>query len=386
MLNRLVAKHVTENLQWFLDRHLKDYYGRRRESLLELSKQRDLKEAMYPAIDYILKACIGPEAQYPPSDMSLWHEYYSNLGVGQSRVFQQLLLIYLQLDLDSYLLVRERESTTGRQTRAKDRAELNYLQTTSDCLKALPKSFDFTKAVIRLSTGLWALDNDRPELWLPCLSDPSIDFTNYFETPKDLVQLIVGTLHCQNNPRMALYMGTIHRHESWGDNYDPLHAYLLIQSGQIDKALKYERMFQDQQNYREILSSFFELCLRLDVSKEVNYLTLSVDEEEAWNEHLDAQYSTTPTGGHSMGTNTNHSGQQQLLLSNQSLRANMANGHVRISLPKTPNSSMNQSGGGGSSKHPTPRNRSVHALRKMPSFNDSPARNTRSARKRKGDK
>lgn len=373
MLDKLVAKHVTENLQWFFDKYLKDHYDRRRETLIESTKHHEIEQELIPAIDYVLKICVGPQARYPPDNFNLWHEYYHKLSSGYSCVFQQMLLIYLKLDLANYLAIRERESTTGRQTRTKDKAELSFLQTTFDRLIAIPRSLDFKASIVKFSTGLWALDNEQMNLTLSCLSDPSIDFTNYFESPKQLVQLIVGTLHCSDNSRMALYMSRVHRCEGWDEEYDQLHAYLLIRSGQLVEALKYERMFIDQDNYQEILQHFFELCSRLEVTKALNCLNLSIEEEEVWNHHLSEQ-SRSVTPSVSGGAHQTRQVPISTPVQNHSFRT-----------PNTSGQQQQNSIHGSTPKH-TPRNRNVQALRKVPSFNDSPARNTRSARKKKSDK
>ena len=269
-------------------------------------------------------------------------------------MFQQLLIIYLKLDIENYLSVRERESTSGKQTRSKDRAELAILEGALNKLAKLSYSFDFSNSVVKLSTGLWAMDNDQLSLMVSCLSDPAINLSHYFETSKNLVRIIVGTLYHCGNSRMALYMSRIHRYENWEEDYDQIYASLLIGSGQLVEALKYERMFVDQENYHEILQRFFELCSKLDATKLLTCLNLSIEEEEVLNQHLVIESSRPATPASA---------------------ANHQTRRVTISASATPIRSK-QTG------H-APRNRHVQSLRKMPSFSDSPAKNTRSARKRK---
>lgn len=339
MLNRVAIQIVNQNLDWFLKKVLSDNYDRRRQLMSEANKEVQ----PIPAIDYVLKTCISQEAKYPPESHTQWHEYFLKLESGYSHVFQQLLLIYLKLDISSYLALRERESTTGRQTRAKDKTELAILEASLNKLLTIPQAFDFTSSVVKLSTGLWALDNEQTNLMISCLSDPAINLSSYFESSRELVKIIVGSLYISCNPRMALYISKIHRYENWDEDYDSLYAFLLISSGQLIEALKYERMFVDHENYNEILQKFFELCSKCDVTKSLNCLNLSVDEEEILNQHLLVESRpVTPSNIHQAR-------------------------HVTSS---------------AKSKH-TPRNRSTQVVQRIPSFNDSPARNTRSARKKK---
>lgn len=349
MLYRVATKLVSNNLDWFFKKFLIDHYSRRRQTLVESNKEVQ----PVPAIDYVLKTCISDEANYPPESIVQWHEYLVKLGSGYSHVFQQLLLLYLQLDISNYLTLRERESTTGRQTRAKDRAELNTLETTLAQLDSISHAFSFTSSTVKLSTGLWALDNDQVNLMVSCLSDPSVNLANYFETPKDLIKNIVGTLYVCCDPRMALYMSKIHRYENEDEDYNSLYAYLLLSSGQLVEALKYERIFVDQENYHEILQRFFELCSKCDVNKAFNRLNLSEHEEEVLNQHF-------------------------MIESRPVTPANVQTKHVSISASAT-------TMGTASVSKPklTPRNRSTQVIQRMPSFNDSPAKNTRSARKKK---
>lgn len=402
MLNKFIDKHITENLQWFFDKHLKDHYSRRREHLEAAGKKHELQYHLMPVIDYILKTCISPDSHYPPDSIEHWKELYTKLGVGYSNVFQHLLMIYLKLDLSSYLSVRERESTTGRQTRTKDKSELTFLQTTLDELMNVSLNFDFKVSTVKLSTGLWAIDNEQFNLMLTCLSNPSVNLINYFESSRDVVQQIVGTLHVSDKNRIALYMCRIHRPENWDEDYDNLYAYLLIHSGRLVEALKYERLFNDHENYIEILQQFIELCSKLNVTKALNRLYLDAQEEAVWNRHLD-QDSRPVTPADNMSQTKyqsqqqpkqNHDHhpqqhQQQKVTLNTSVHLNISNhshNHSTSSSTntfKTPQKPALKNDYRNSSRQPTPRNRAVQMLRRVPSFSDSPARNTRSARKKK---
>lgn len=360
MLDRVTFGTVDDTIDWFLKKVSKETYDKRRQLLSESSNEIH----PIPAIDYILQSCIKPDINYPPQCMQEWHQYFTKLGSGYSHVFQQTLLVYLKLDIRNYLAFRERESTTGRQTRSKDKAELQALAEALNRLERIPVAFDFTNSVIKLSTGLWALDNEQPGLMISCLSDPAVSLSNYFnaESSKELMRLIIGSLYLDGNPRMALFMSKIHRHDNWDEVYDPLYAFLLINSGQLIEALKYERTFMDQDNYSEILQSFFELCSKCDVTKSLNCLNLSVEEEEFLNQHLIIESRpVTPSHAHPL---------------NQSIKTPIVSSSATKNAHRTPMTSTTKP------KHyQTPRNRSM--VQRMPSFNDSPAKNTRSARKKK---
>lgn len=350
MLQKLMTKFVGEDLDWFFKRVLSEQYEKRRQSLREGSQDIELM----PSIDYIMKTCIDEGSTYPPESAAHWHECFLNLGSGRSHVFQQLLIIYLKSDIANYLAMRERESTMGKSTRAKDKNELAVMGETLKRLNELPQTFDFTSSVVNLSAGLWAMDNDQVGLVVSHLSDPAINLTNYFESSRELVRIIVGTLHQSGHSRMALFMSRIHRYDNCDEDYDQLYAFLLLSSGQLVDALKYERLFMDQGNYTEILQQFFELCSKLGVTKALNCLNLTVEEEEILNQHmvLESSRPVTPAS----------------CISQQTRR-------VTISESATPTTHKQV-------QH-TPRNRSVQQLRKMPSFSDSPARNTRLARRKK---
>lgn len=359
LFQTFVIKIVGNELDWFFKRFLADHYERRRHFLQEDRQDLDL----IPAIDHILKTCIDTSSTYPPESVSYWHECFLKLGSGHSHVFQQLFVIYLKSDVSSYLTMRERESTIGKSTRAKDRSELAVLEATLKRLNELPKMFDFTNSVSKLSTGLWALDNDQVGLVVNCLSDPAINLPDYFESTRELVQLIVGTLNKCGNARMALFMRRIHQYDHCDqDDYDQLYAFLLLASGQLVEALKYERLFAAHENYTEILQQFFELCSKLEITKALNYLNLSIEEEEILNQHMIIESSRPATPASCMNQTTR--------------RVTISEAAGNTTGSSTP--ARHKSSGGH-----TPRNRSVQQLRKMPSFSDSPAKNTRLARKKK---
>lgn len=332
MLNKLLVKVVGEPLEWFLKTFLKDHYNKRRQTLSDSNKKSIL------AIDYILKTCIDVEAHYPPESVAQWNDYFANLESGNSKVFKQILLIYLQLDIRGYLIQKESAS----RTRTKDKTELASLEQALISLQSIPCAFDFSSSVVNLGTGLWSVDNENPDLIVSSLSHPTINLANYFESPKTVTNIIVNSLVDSHRPRLALFLSKIHRSENWDDHYDAIYAFLLVSSGQLTEALKYERMFSESKNYQDILQNFFQLCSEWNSIKSMNCLNLSAEEEDVLNQHL-----------------------------------------ISLSRPETPSGKQSV----GKNSRPKPRHRSVQKIQKIPfSLNDSPARNTRSANKKKTSK
>lgn len=321
----LTSQIVPEYFDWFLKSVLKDHYDKRRQALIEAN------EETIPAIDYIFKTYIGKEKTYPPESSAQFNKYLLRLDSERSKVFKQLILIYLKLDTSRHLLQKENLN----KSRTKDKAELVAFENALSRLQSFPHAFDIPNSILHLSTGLWAVDNEDTNLTISSLSNPSIDLSNYFEKPQEVTSIIVDSLIIGHQPRIALFMSKIYRYESWYEKYDAIYAFLLVSSGLLIEALKYERLFSDREDYHEILQRFFKLCSEWNVTKSLNCFNLSHEEEDVLNQHL-----------------------------------------ISESRPVTPS-------GTKSSSRPKPRNRRIQVVQRTPSFNDSPARNTRSARKRK---
>lgn len=328
MLDKMLLKVVSEPLDWFFGTILKDHYDKRRETLSDSNKKAIL------AIDYILKSCIDEDAQYPPDSAAHWNNYSASLESGSSKVFKQILVIYLQLDIREYMAQKE----NSVRARTKDKVELASLESAIKNLQSLQYAFNFPNSIVHLGTGLWAVDNEQTDLIVSSLSNPSINLANYFESPKNVTSIIVESLVLSHRPRLALFLSKIHRPENLDDHYDAIYAFLLVSSGQLTEALRYERLFSENKNYQEILQSFFQLCSEWNQIKLLNCLNLSAEEEEVLNQHL-----------------------------------------ISLSRPVTPSGKQSE----GRTSRPKPRIRSIQKIQKIPSFNDSPARNTRSANKRK---
>lgn len=329
ILDSVVQENINESLDPFFKKVSREHYDKRRETL------REVNDGASTAIDSILKTCLHREALYPPESASLWVDYYSKLG--SEKVYKQILLVYLKLDIGNYLNLK-RGLNKGR---SKDKTELASLEEVSAVLSVIPHSFDFPSSVIQLTTGLWAVDNEQTNLMVSTLSNPSINLADYFKIPKDLSDIIVESLFISRQPRLALMMSKIHRYENWDENYNEIYAFLLIKSGQLGEALKYERMFSERSNYNEILLHFFGQCSEQNLSQTINCLNLTVKEEEALNQHfISESRPITPSG-------------TQIK-------------HISSSTTKS-----------------KPRNRGIQVVRSNSSVNDSPARNTRSARKKK---
>lgn len=341
MLDKVVRGTITNSLDWFFETVLKDHYDKRRQLLTEPNK------IIIPVIDYVLQTYASfSDAVYPPNSASEWIETYKGLNSKKDGdCFQKLLLIYLKLDISSYISPRK-EGSTVRASKDKTHLTLAKVQSLDEVLtklQSLPHAFDFPNSVIHLSTGLWAIDNEETSLAVSSLSNPSVKLTNYFENAKEVGDIIINSLIISHQPRIALFMSKIHRHENWDENFDPVYAFLMINADQLSEALRYERIFSERDNYPETLQRFFKLCSDWNVTKSLNLLNLSNEEEDMLNQHIAS---------------------------------------VESSRPVTPASGKQNHSSSVSSKQ-KPRNKNIQMVQRTPSFNDSPARNTRSARKRK---
>lgn len=321
MQDSLVIPVVNESLDWFFKRVLNEHYESRRHVLSQTN------EEFITAIDYIMTNHIDDKASYPPESAEQWVNYYKKL----KSPFKNILLVYLKLDINSFLSHKDR-------SRVHHKTEIVALENTLKELLIIPKSLDFSNSVLHLATGLWALDNDDTNLTISSLSNPSINLSSYFDPPKNMIKIIVDSLIISHKPQIALFLSKIYRREDWDENYDEIYPFLLISSGQLIEAVRYERLFSNRPNYNEILHRFFEMCSKWNVTKSLNRLNLSIEEEEVLNLHITMESrSVTPSG-------------------TQTIR------HKSSSKPK-------------------PRNRSIQVVQRTPSFNDSPARNTRSRKK-----
>lgn len=287
-------------------------------------------------IDYLFKlAGLLPEdsddqAKYPPKSSAQLIDTFNRLDSDKNKLtLKQVFILYLTHDL--------KENNPD--------------------ITLIPASYDFPRAIIHLATGLWAVDNDKPSLIVSCLSNPSIVYTNYFESPRELADIVVHALERLQQPRMALLMIRILQRNSNEDveniEYDQQYASLMVNSGQLAEALKYIRIFSGCKNYREILQSFFELCS--DSTKSLlNCLNLSITEEEVFNQHPEPKARNRMM--HSQNGHSHH-------------------------LSTSKNYSRHEDESRHEHKHQL-QQRSHQKVRNI-SFTDSPARNTRSARKKK---
>lgn len=330
-----------ESWDWFIGNVLIENYDKRRQ-------MRSLNESSKLFIDVLLNQC-----HYPPESSAKWIECYKKCGKDK-----RILILYLARDLDNYLESSTRPASVTRsskqdKTTNQHLAELKNSQIT---LSNIPKAFDFPNSVVHLATGLWALDNDLTNKATASLSNPSISLYDHFSSPLPVRNLIMDGFIAHDESRTALYMQRIHRYDDWDENYDAIHLKLLVKSGQLVEALKYQRAFSDREDYREILQNFMELCLELNLIRPLNYLNLTAEEEEVLNYYREVEsVSSRPVTPCSKQQTTPY---RTTVTSNRSEQMDKSR-------------SCRQS-------RKTPRHR---AVQKQHSFSDSPARNTRSARK-----
>lgn len=277
------------------------------------------------AIDQILKP-VG--AQYPPHSTGQLEDLLSKLETRERLSTKRLLVLYLGQDLKD--IVPE--------------------------LLLIPNNYDFPRPIIHLGLGLWAVDNDNSSQIVSCLSNPSVVLANYFDQPKELANIIVHALETMKQPRLALMMMRVlqpNLEDAENLEYDHRYATLLVNSGQLAEALRYTRLFSENKRYREILQGFFDLCS--DTTKSLlNCLNLSEIEEEIFNQHPE------PKARNRMMHNQSYQSDHSKSLRDEDM-------HHR--------------------EHEEPLQqiylqRQHQTVRKV-SMTDSPARNTRSARKKK---
>lgn len=209
ILNRYIDKLITGSLDNFFEK-LSECYDERRQILKE-----SFPEAGGLAIDYVLGK------QFGPTSASEWLALYSNpVETSQrkhkknkskqdanghdedslTKAARQILLVYLRYDLVN--------------------AQTKIPASTIDKISSLPQQFNFPYSVIRIATGLWAIDNADPSLALKSFSLPSIDFGPYLpdNSASDLVKIVLTTLTIDHNPKVALQLCNIRLHENWDEN------------------------------------------------------------------------------------------------------------------------------------------------------------------------
>lgn len=208
ILNRYIAKLITDSLNGFFEK-LSEYYDERRQILKE-----SFPENGGLAIDHVLKK------QFAPSTASDWLELYSNpVEIQQQKktkkdlnqdaaikAARQILLVYLNHDM------------LNSQTKFPAHLYEN--------ISSIPSHFVFPHSVIRMATGLWAIDNADPSLALRSLNLPSLDLGKYlYDTAAaDLVKVILSTLTIDHNPKVALQLCNMRLHENWDENYYVQHV------------------------------------------------------------------------------------------------------------------------------------------------------------------
>lgn len=264
MLEKVISSIINEDWDWFLGNFLKDYYEKRRKCRIE--------ETL--AIDLLL------DIKYPPLSSIEWNNCFDNkqrLGC--------ILLVYLTLDLRNYLDQADRDTPITRSARAKrstiEERSLTLLRTAFPKLANIEKAFDFPISIINLSKGLWALDNDQLENAILSLSHPTVNLQEDIPKTNDIRNLIVNNLIALKENRLALYMKRIYPCDD--ENFDAQHLLLLLKSGQLIEALKYQRSFSGKEDYQEILEKFVELCRNADLTKSLGNLKLNANEENQLN-------------------------------------------------------------------------------------------------------
>lgn len=409
-------------------------------------------------IDFIIKKYADGCASYPPPSTSVWLNYLRKLTLTSPHL-QKILTLYLCYDAKLHLGHQDNHESsratpvddTSRPSSRSPEPKVHgtKMQQSLENLENIPFAFDFDASIMHLSSGLWALDNGEVGAAVRSLSNPSIgNLANYFDCPQELKKMIVESLIVMNqNPRMALYVSESLRYENWDESYEPLFASLLLTSGQISEALKYQRTFADQPNYEEILKSFFEISCESGTIKLLNRLNLNPEEEDMINQYRDFLSSQSETSRPTTPCNvqivskhvtfaespvtvtvaaatpptpvpivvapvTPVAAPKSKIKQSSSISTPSASkstlmrpkpattpsptktasppakaATVTITEPTpTPKATRSKPSTSSSSARGRPRSRNLDVFKKQPSFSDSPARNTRSAKKNKNIK
>lgn len=363
----MILKNILSNnvngLAWdWLFQKLTKHYNDRREQLVNSGPMLEpfifsQTELSQPTCNLLIDLIL--DDNYPPNSSTDWNEL-----INKSKpTTQQLLLTYLKLDTEKLLNDKPDEGQ-------EQQLELEHA---FKHLSMIPGMLLFPHNTHYLATGLWSLDNGHIDEALKHLSKASaLD-----SLPSDILvpylpNQIVNNLIAAGQSKIALFVHRLLRQNGWDDNYDSIYTYLLLSSNQLIEALKYQRKFADEDGYFERLQNFLEQCSRLNLGKDLNNLRLTDKEERALNYYREAEsvMSSRPV--------TPCASQQSQL--------NPSQQHYTRSQQKT-NPSKNQSSRSvakGTRTKNVATSSSATPSRTFPvSVTDSPARNTRSARKKK---
>lgn len=211
------------------------------------------------AIDHLLES-----HPYPPNSVDQWIEEFLAFGNGPR---QEMFTLYLRLDINHYLTKNKHPE---HQSKLRNK------------LLLLSKCTNFYNNVRHLGTGLWALDNGDKNLAIFELNSCA-KFELVFENPKEIVKIIIESLFMSHHAREALIMSKTFSYQPV-ESYDNPYGHLLIITKQFSEALKYERIFKDNETYMAILEQFFEACQTHGALKTISLFNLSIDEETMLNE------------------------------------------------------------------------------------------------------
>lgn len=279
----------------FFSQYLKPLYERARLSL------KEQKPGACLIIDYLINTDL-----YPFETKSEWIEYFMTSHLDVTR--KHIMLLYLKHDFE-YYLTREQMICSGDPI-------FTEIQQISQRISLLPAAFDFTTTIQTIAEGFWAIDNrEFSRIWI--LGDTTLELDTLFKSDiKGLATTIIDSIVIDKKPLLALFLKRIHgfdQLEHSRSSFDHIHCCLLIESGQLAKALDYVRLHANKKNYEKILNLFFEQCAERQVLQDIALLRLSIQEEQIFNNHyviFDASRSATPLSQMSINKekpNTNRS-------------------------------------------------------------------------------
>lgn len=282
-----ILERIVHDVDWFFKDVLLERYAKRRQSIKAVNEENTL------VIDYIIQYHLGysdendlhgqtsdvEELFYPPNSSEDWMKFYKKVGKptqsGYRHQFQQILLIYLRSDLQLYV---NQKGKPTRAARTRDKAKVMTLEDTLTTISSIIGSLDTPICVAKFATGIWGVDNEDTQCIQNNLTYPRLRFCEFVESSHNLTRLIVDLLTMSGNLKIAFFIRKNQRSDEFEKSYDDTYASLLISTNQLVDALVYERLFQNDKDYKQTLQSFFDLGAKYNVLESFNRMKLTQEE------------------------------------------------------------------------------------------------------------
>lgn len=325
------------------------------------------------------------DGQYPPKSTAQFKSQFKQLAPHDRDVF----LAYFNLD-----------SQTVEHGLIESLDAIRQLKCHSNSVRSVAHAF-------------WHLDRDELAQALRWLLNPAINYDRY---PQQIKETIIERYKLGGQAHLALYIDLLQRGDSLEEQFSDEHLNLLVRTNNLTLALKYERKFERHTaEYNDILRRFLSHCVRYDKLDSINRCNLTELEEEMLNQYKEellvrgvAPKTPEPISSSSNNVATTKiTGDDPRLYSSRLTgtttpassiitNATTTTGGIgssgfassRTTTPQTTGAIRRhgQSATGATSQSRSGRSkamRNIPATAERASYMDSPARNTRSARKKK---